>query len=522
MNRGLLLLLGEFANEPLMDFGTDVNRKAMLQALDNVASQLGKEYPLYIGGEAVMTERKATSINPSDKDQVVGYAAQADQALAERAIQSALAAFETWKLKSFHERARYLFKAAAILRRRKHEFSAWMCYEAGKTWSEADADTAEAIDFLEFYGREAVRLGEIHPLARIPGEDNELHYIPLGVGVIIPPWNFPLAILVGMTSSAIVTGNTVVLKPASPTPVIASKFVELMIDAGLPAGVLNFIPGDAKDIGDFLVDHPKTRFISFTGSRAVGCRIYERASKVHPGQLWLKRVVAEMGGKDAIVVDKETDLEEAARAIVTSAFGFAGQKCSACSRAIIHKDVYDTVVNRVVELTKTLRVGPGMDESSQVGPVVDEKAYNKILEYIEIGKQEGKLLIGGGKAEGNGYFIQPTVFADVDPRARISQEEIFGPVCAFSKADSFEDAIRIANDTDYGLTGAVFSRNRDHLEYARIHYHVGNLYFNRKCTGALVGVHPFGGFNMSGTDSKAGGRDYLLLFTQAKAVAEKL
>ncbi|CAM3806103.1 L-glutamate gamma-semialdehyde dehydrogenase [Alicyclobacillus pomorum] len=515
-------MLGPFENEALTNFSIPENRQHMLQALDLVRSQLGQEYPLYIGGKPVMTEKKETSINPSQLDQVIGYVAQADQKLAEEAMQAAWAAFETWKRKSFEERARYLFKAAAIMRRRKHELSAWMTYEAGKTWAEADADTAEAIDFLEFYGREAIRLGEPHPLVRIVGEDNEQYYLPLGVGIIIPPWNFPLAILTGMTVSAVVAGNTVIVKPATPTNVIAAKFMEIMMEAGIPDGVINFLPGNPDVIGDFLVDHPKTRFISFTGSRAVGCRIYERAAKVQPGQIWLKRVVAEMGGKDAIVVDDNADFEDAARQIVGSAFNFSGQKCSAASRAIIHQDVYDEMLNRIVELTQKLKVGPGMDESSNVGPVIDEKAYNKVLSYIEIGKGEGKLLIGGGKAEGNGYYIQPTVFADVDPKARIAQEEIFGPVLAVIKAKDFEDAIRIANDTEYGLTGSVFSRNRDHLEYARREYHVGNLYFNRKSTGALVGVHPFGGFNMSGTDSKAGGRDLLLQFTQAKAVSEKL
>jgi 1-pyrroline-5-carboxylate dehydrogenase len=515
-------LLGNFKNEVFTNFGQPENSKLMLQALDLVASQLGKDYPLYMNGEEIMTEKKAASINPSNKDQVVGYVAKADQKLAEQAMQGALAAFETWKKKSFAERARYLFKAAAIMRRRKHELSAWMCYEAGKTWAEADADTAEAIDFLDFYAREAIRLGEVHPLVRHEGEDNEQHYIPLGVGIVIPPWNFPLAILTGITMSAVVAGNTVLLKPASTTPVIAAKFVEIMRAAGLPAGVINFVPGSGSEIGDYLVDHPKTRFVSFTGSKEVGIRIFERAAKVHPGQIWLKRVVAEMGGKDAIVVDKDADLEDAAQQIVGSAFNFSGQKCSACSRAILHEDIYDVVASRVAELTKGLSVGPSMDFRNQVGPVVDESAYNKILEYIEIGKKEGTLLAGGGKAEGNGYFIQPTVIGDVAPKARISQEEIFGPVIALTKAKDFEDAIRIANDTEFGLTGSVFSNNREHLEYARTEFHVGNLYFNRKTTGALVGVHPFGGFNMSGTDSKAGGRDYLLQFTQAKAISEKL
>ncbi|GMA52302.1 1-pyrroline-5-carboxylate dehydrogenase [Alicyclobacillus contaminans] len=514
-------MLKPFQNEPFTNFSVPEHRADMLAALEKVKSELGREYPLYIGGKAIMTEQKQVSINPSQLDQVIGRVSQADQSLAEQAMQAALSAFESWKRKTFEERARYLFKAAAILRRRKHEFSAWMTYEAGKTWAEADADTAEAIDFLEFYGREAIRMGERQELVRIPGEDNEQYYIPLGVGIIIPPWNFPLAILTGMTVSAIVTGNTVVLKPATPTNVIGAKFMELMREAGVPDGVINFVPGAPEVIGDFLVDHPKTRFISFTGSRAVGCRIYERAAKVQPGQIWLKRVVAEMGGKDAIVVDNEADLDDAARQIVASAFNFAGQKCSAASRAIIHQDVYDEMLDRIVNLTKGLKVGPGMDESSHVGPVIDEKAYNKVLSYIEIGKQDGRLLVGGGKAEGNGYYIQPTVFADVEPTARISQEEIFGPVLAVTKAKDFEEAIRFANNTEYGLTGSVFSRNRDHLEYARQEFHVGNLYFNRKSTGALVGVHPFGGFNMSGTDSKAGGFDLLLQFTQAKVVSEK-
>ncbi|MBX5437171.1 MAG: L-glutamate gamma-semialdehyde dehydrogenase [Alicyclobacillaceae bacterium] len=512
----------EFRNEPLTDFRDPDNRRRMAEALARVESDLGREYPLYIGNEEITTERRLTSINPSYKQQVVGVVSQADSALAERAMQSALAAFEGWRGRSFAERARYLFKAAAIMRRRRFELAAWMCVEAGKTWAEADADVAEAIDFLEFYGREAIRLGEVQPLVRIPGEDNELHYIPLGVGIVIPPWNFPLAILTGMTSSAVVCGNTVVLKPASPTPVIAAKFVEVMREAGVPHGVINYLPGSGGEIGDFLVDHPQTRFISFTGSREVGVRIYERAARVAPGQIWLKRVVAEMGGKDAIVVDDDADLEDAARQIVASAFAFSGQKCSACSRAVVLDSVYDQVLERVVELTELLRVGPATAADTDVGPVVDERAYSKILEYIETGKQEGELLTGGGPADGDGYYIRPTVFGDVDPHARIAQEEIFGPVVAFIRARGFEEAIRIANDTEYGLTGAVFSRNRDHLEYARREFHVGNLYFNRKCTGALVGVHPFGGFNMSGTDSKAGGRDYLLLFTQAKAVAERL
>nr|MBO2469195.1 L-glutamate gamma-semialdehyde dehydrogenase [Bacillota bacterium] len=512
----------DFKNEPLTDFSKEENRRAFEEALRKVEAELGREYDLIIGGERIKTDRKVQSINPSNIDQVVGVVSQADTALAEKAVQAALKAFETWKRVPAEARARYLFKAAAILRRRKHEFSAWMVYEAGKSWAEADADTAEAIDFMEYYGRQMIKLAERQPLVRIPTEDNEMYYIPLGVGAVIPPWNFPLAIMVGMTTSAIVTGNTVVLKPASTTPVIAAKFMEILEEAGLPAGVVNYVPGSGGEIGDYLVDHPKIRFISFTGSKEVGLRIYERAAKRHPGQLWLKRVIAEMGGKDSIIVDSSADLELAAQGIVVSAFGFSGQKCSACSRAIVLEDVYDQVLELVAEKTKALKVGDVRNPDVFTGPVIDEKAYNKILSYIEIGKNEGRLVVGGGKGEGNGYFIQPTIFADVDPQARIMQEEIFGPVVAFTKAKDFDHALEIANNTEYGLTGSVYSRNRFNLEKAREEFHVGNLYFNRKCTGALVGVHPFGGFNMSGTDSKAGGPDYLLLFTQAKVVSEVL
>ncbi|WP_126425146.1 L-glutamate gamma-semialdehyde dehydrogenase [Brevibacillus marinus] len=512
----------EFRNEPLTNFRVPENKQAFQAALNKVESELGKEYDIIIGGERIKTEQKIRSINPSNKEQVIGLVSKADRALAEKAIQTAAKTFESWKAVPGEARARYLYKAAAILRRRKHEFSAWMVKEAGKSWAEADADTAEAIDFLEYYGRQMDKLAQRQPLVRIPTEDNEMYYIPLGVGVIIPPWNFPLAIMVGMTSSAIVTGNTVVLKPASTTPVIAAKFMEVLEDAGVPAGVVNYLPGSGGEVGDFLVEHPLTRFISFTGSRDVGLRINELASKRSPGQKWIKRLIAEMGGKDSIVVDNDCDLEAAAQAIVNSAFGFSGQKCSACSRAIVHQDVYDQVLNRVVELTKELTVGDVANPEFYTGPVIDEGAYNKILEYIEIGKQEGKLVAGGEKGPDTGYFIQPTVFADVDPQARIMQEEIFGPVVAFSKARDFDHALEIANNTEYGLTGSVFSRNRANLEKARTEFHVGNLYFNRKCTGALVGVHPFGGFNMSGTDSKAGGPDYLLLFTQAKVVSELL
>ncbi|TJY42951.1 L-glutamate gamma-semialdehyde dehydrogenase [Cohnella pontilimi] len=516
--------LTPFKNEPFTDFSVPANKADMEAALRKVKSELGRDYPLWIGADKVMTDGKTVSINPGDVDQVVGRVSKATKEHAEKAMNAALATFETWKKVPAEKRAEYLFKAAQLMRERKHEFSAWMVFEAGKNWVEADADTAEAIDFMEFYGREMIRLSETNlhrPLPKIPSEDNKIAYIPLGVGIVIPPWNFPLAICVGMTTAAIVSGNTVLLKPASVTPVIAHKFVELMEEVGLPAGVINFVPGSGGEIGDYLTSHPKTRFVSFTGSKEVGLHISELAARTAPGQIWIKRLIAEMGGKDGIVVDETADLEAAAQAIVVSAFGFQGQKCSAGSRAFVVESVYDEVVERVRALTEKWTVGLP-EQNYPAGPVSDKGAYEKILEYIEVGKKEGRLVVGGGNAEGNGYYIQPTVFADVDGKARIMQEEIFGPVLAIGKAKDYKEAIALYNDTEFGLTGSFFSRDEDHIAYAFEEMHCGNLYVNRKCTGALVGVHPFGGFNMSGTDSKAGGYDYLLLFTQAKATSRKI
>lgn len=521
IGKGETLMREPFRNEPFTDFGVSDNIAAFQAALAQVDSELGREYGLKIGPDWIVTTNKRKSINPSQFSQLIGVVSQADTEHAHKAILAAAAAFEQWKRTAPPARARVLYKAAAILRRRKHEFSAWLVYEAGKTWSEADADTAEAIDFMEFYGREMERLAERQPLIPLKGEDNDLVYLPLGVGVVIPPWNFPLAIMAGMTLAAVVAGNTVVLKPASPTPVIAAKFIELLEEAGLPDGVVNYLPGAGGEIGDFLVEHPLTRFICFTGSREVGLRINEKAAVTQPGQQWIKRVIAEMGGKDTIIVDEDADLDLAAEAITASAFGYAGQKCSACSRAVVLDAVYDAVLEKVMERTRTLKLGHAADPDTYIGPVIDERAYVQILRYIETGRKEGVLVLGGSKAGGTGYYIEPTIIKDVEPYAQIAQEEIFGPVLAFIRAANFDAALDIANNTEYGLTGAVISRNRSRLEQAREEFHVGNLYFNRKCTGALVGVHPFGGFNMSGTDSKAGGRDYLLLFTQAKVVSER-
>ena len=512
-----------YKSEPLTDFSVEANRQAYLEALKKVESELGKEYPLIIGGERITTEQKIISYNPSNTAEIVGSVSKADQELAEKAMQIADSTFTTWKKVDPKVRADILFKAAAIVRRRKFELSAWLTKEAGKPWIQADADIAEGIDFLEYYGRQMLELAPGKPLAQDPGQINKYSYVSLGVGVVISPWNFPFAIMLGTTVAAVVTGNTVLLKPASTTPVIAYKFIEIMEEAGLPAGVINYIPGSGAEVGDYLVDHPRTRFISFTGSRDVGLRINQRASVLNEGQIWIKRVIAEMGGKDTIVVDDNADLELAAQSIVTSAFGFSGQKCSACSRAVIVGDAaYETVLNRVVELTNNLVVGDPTNDKTYIGPVNDAGAFKKITEYIEIGKNEGRLVAGGTADDSKGYFINPTVFADVDPQARIMQEEIFGPVLALTKANDFDEAIDIANNTVYGLTGAVLSKNRFHLEKAREDFHVGNLYFNRGCTGATVGYQPFGGFNMSGTDSKAGGPDYLTLHMQAKSVSEIL
>ncbi|MBC5636295.1 L-glutamate gamma-semialdehyde dehydrogenase [Ornithinibacillus sp. BX22] len=511
-----------YKHEPFLDFTVEENKQQMLDAIAKVEADLGKEYPLIIGGERIFTEDKIVSVNPSNKEEVIGYVSKANKELAEKAMKVADERFQNyWRISDPKFRADILFRAAAIVRRRKHEFNAHLVKEAGKPWKEADGETAEAIDFLEFYGRQMLKLKDGMPVNSRPIEHNRFDYIPLGVGLVISPWNFSFAIMAGTAVAAMVTGNTVLLKPASVTPVVAYKFMEVLEEAGMPAGIINYIPGPGSEVGDYLVNHPRTRFISFTGSREVGLNIFENAAKIQPGQIWLKRTILEMGGKDTIVVDKEADLELAAQSIVQSAFGFSGQKCSACSRAVIHEDVYDQVKDRIVELTKELTVGDPT-ENLYMGPVIDQGSYDKIMKYIEIGKKEGNLLVGGTGDDSKGWFINPTVIADLDPKARIMQEEIFGPVVGLTKAKDFTEAIEIANNTEFGLTGAVITNNREHLEQARRDFHVGNLYFNRGCTAAIVGYQPFGGFNMSGTDSKAGGPDYLIQHMQGKTTSEML
>jgi len=516
----LTVALPAFVNTPLSDFSKPQVRAAFQQALEHVERSLGGEYPLVIGGKRVTTSAWIDSIDPSQRERIAGRVAKAGQPEAERAIEAAEAAFADWSRTFAEERARIGFRAAEIMRRRRHEMSATMVFEIGKTWVEADADTAEAIDFLEFYAREAVRLAEPQPIVRVKGTANELVYLPLGVGIAIPPWNFPVAIATGLVSSAVLGGNTVIFKPSSLTPVCGAKIVEILEEAGLPPGVVNFLPGPGDTLGDYLVGHPRTRFISFTGSHEVGIHINEVGAKVQPGQRWLKRVIAEMGGKDAIVVDRSADVEQAVAGITASAFGFQGQKCSACSRVIADAAIYDEVVQRVARRAEELRVGPPQLYESDMGPVADASQFKKVAEYVEIGRREARLLAGGELDDSVGYFVRPTVFADAAPDSRIMQEEIFGPVLAMTSAKDFDDALAIANGTAYGLTGGVYARDAAKLARARREFHVGNLYFNRKITGALVGVEPFGGFNMSGTDSKAGGYDYLKLFVQAKVISQ--
>src|SRR3954453_13540474 len=514
---------GPFANEPLTDFSNPENARQMRAAIEKVRGQLGREYDLIIGGKRVKTSDKIKSLNPARPSQVVGIHQKATKDHVEPAMAAALKAFESWSRTSVEHRAALLFRVGDMLRERKFEFCAWLVFEVSKNWAEADADIAETIDFCEYYSREALRLSRTELPVQMPGERDTLMYVPLGVGAVIPPWNFPCAIMAGMTLASIVSGNTVVLKPSSDSPTIAAKFVELLEECGLPEGVVNFCPGAGASFGDAIVAHPKTRYIAFTGSREVGLHINQAAAKQAPGQVWIKRTILEMGGKDAIIVDADADLDSAVEGVAQAAFGFQGQTCSACSRAIVDERVYDKFLQQLKARVEQIKVGDPA-ENANMAAVINEGSMKTILGYIEQGKKDGRLITGGERVTeaGEGYFIRPTVIADIPPKSKLEQEEIFGPVLAVIKARGFDDALEIANDTEFGLTGAVYTSSRDKIHRAIQEFHVGNLYINRKCTGAMVGAHPFGGFNMSGTDSKSGGPDYLYLFTQAKAVGEKL
>ena len=515
--------LPAFKNESFLNFANSDVKRAMQQALREVEGQLGHEYPMILGGERVLARQTIRSVNPARPAQTVGVHPEAEAEHVHRAVAAAAKAYETWKGVPATERAALLLRAAELLTLKKLEYCAWLTYEVGKNWAEADADVAECIDFLEFYAREALKLDQATTPIQFSQERNRLRYLPLGVGAVISPWNFPLAILCGMTMAAVVAGNTVVIKPSVDAPTIAVKLMMLLEEAGLPDGVVNLIQGSGELAGRMLVEDPQVRFIAFTGSKKVGLDVHERAAKARPGQQFLKRTVLELGGKDAIVVDTDCDIDAAVEGVAASAFGFNGQKCSACSRAIVDAHIYDTFLDKLVERVESITLGePALNFPA--GPVISETAYRRVLDYIAIGKSEGRLMTGGAAAanETGGYYVQPTIFADVAGTARIAQEEIFGPVLAVIKSHSFAEAMSIANGTEYGLTGAIYSNSRERLNAAAEQFHVGNLYLNRKCTGAMVGAHPFGGFNMSGTDSKAGGADYLLLFTQAKSIAERV
>jgi len=517
------VFLPRFINEPICDYSIPVHLEAARQAVRDLPAHFGELQPIQLGGRRVETAKRIVSTCPARPGLVLGEVASCGREEVDQAFLAAREAFQTWSRVPPDARADTLLRLAGLLRQRRFELLALLCYEIGKDWYEADAEIAEAIDFCEYYARLALTHFQYAPLTRLAQEDNAYHYIPLGVGVIISPWNFPLAILAGMTLAAVVSGNTVVVKPSSDTPLIAARLFALAEEAGIPAGVMNLTPGSGGEIGDYLVTHPETRFIAFTGSADVGLRISELIARPDPRRRWITRYVSEMGGKNAILVDETADLDAASSGIVRSAFGFQGQKCSACSRLVVDRRVKDRLLELVVEKARKLPVAdPWEDCCVFTGPVANAGAHRDILAAIERGRTEARLVLGGKAIDREGYFIEPTIFEGASPGGFLGQEEIFGPVLGVFEVDSFDQALGVANGTRYGLTGAVYSQSLERLDRARLEFHVGNLYLNRGCTGALVGVHPFGGFNLSGTDSKAGGPDYLLNFTQGKTVSERV
>jgi RHH-type proline utilization regulon transcriptional repressor/proline dehydrogenase/delta 1-pyrroline-5-carboxylate dehydrogenase len=511
-----------FRNEPLADFAEEENRRQMRDALGTVRSQLGRTYPLWIEGRAVETSTRIASRNPSDHAQIVGYTSAAEARHVNDAVAAAARVLPAWWRMGARSRAEYLLSAAEVMRERRFELVAWEVFECGKQWREADGDVCEAIDYCEYYAQGAIALDTPHEV-NLPGEENRTEYLPRGVAAVIAPWNFPLAILTGMSVAAIATGNTVVMKPAEQSAVVAAKLMEIFDEARLPHGVVNYLPGQGEVAGAALVDHPDVALIAFTGSRNVGLSINRRAAEISAsGTKQVKRVIVEMGGKNAVIVDDDADLDEAVAGVVKSAFGYQGQKCSACSRAIVLDSVYDQFLPRLIEATRSLKVGPAEDPSARVGPVIDAEAFDRIRSYIEIGRREGReaLAVDVGPLAEKGYFIGPHIFTDVKPDARIAQEEIFGPVLTVIRAADLDEAIRIANGVDYALTGGIFSRSPAHLERVSREVYVGNLYLNRPITGALVHRQPFGGFKLSGIGDKAGGPDYLLQFVVERTITE--
>lgn len=510
-----------FANEPERDYSRAEYREKMVHALADVRDKFRMIYPLIIAGREFTTDKEIVSLNPSAPSEVVGRVASATKKEAQMAVEAAKKAFPMWRDTPARERVEYLFRAAEIMREERDDLAAWEVYEEGKGWREADADICETIDYLNYYGLRMIELGVPKRLGHVPGEVNDYFYQPKGVAAVIPPWNFPMAICAGMSAAAVVTGNTAIIKPASQSPIVAAKFVDILQRAGLPDGVVNFVPGPGEEVGEYLVQHPDIDIIAFTGSRRVGTRINQLAAEVQPGQDHLKRVIAEMGGKNALIIDSDADLDEAVLGTIASAFGYQGQKCSAASRIIVLDPVHDRFLDRLTEAAKSLKIGPADDPENFMGPVIDEAAMRKIQHYIEVGKSEGRLVLERNMTElSDGYFIGPVIFADVQPTATIAQEEIFGPVVSVIRAGDFGEALEIAMGTDYCLTGGVYSRSPANIARARRDFRVGNLYINRKITGAIVGRQPFGGFKMSGIGSKAGGPDYLLQFMEPRTVTE--
>ena len=509
-----------FAYAPDTDYADTETRIKAEQALERVKQELGKTYQPLINGEYVTTDNYLDSVNPCRSEQLVGKVGQISVAQAERAMEAAKAAFESWKKTDASTRANILRKAGDLMEERRHELNAWICLEVGKIIPQADGEVSEAIDFCRYYAAEMERLdsGKNYDIA---GENNRYFYQPKGIAVVISPWNFPFAIATGMTVAALVTGNCTLLKPAATSAVIAAKLTEILVEAGIPKGVFQYVPGKGSEIGTYLVEHKDTHVIAFTGSREVGCRIYAEAAKLQPGQKHLKRVIAEMGGKNAIIVDESADLDQAVAGVVQSAFGYSGQKCSACSRVIVASTVHDAFLTRLVEATKSLNVGAADDPNIQVGSVIDASARDRILEYIAKGKEESELALEMSAPEG-GYYIPPTIFSGVASNHTIAQEEIFGPVLAVMQANDFDEALEIANGTDYALTGGLYSRTPAHIDKAAREFEVGNLYINRNITGAIVARQPFGGFKLSGVGSKAGGPDYLLQFLDPRVVTENI
>lgn len=509
-----------FRNASLVSFIYKDNQDKMQSALREVRKRLGEKYPLYIGGEKIWTDNLTPSVNPAEPTEIVGYGTEAGIDEAERAVKAARAAFEKWRWTSFEERARLLERAADILERRRYELSAVEVFEVGKSWSEADGDIREAIDFCTFYAQQIRRLGRPRLTQQVPGEESYHHYLPRGVAFVIAPWNFPIAILCGMAAAGVVTGNAVIMKPSEQSIVCGAMLMQVFEEAGVPPGVLNFLSGHGSTIGAHLVDHKDVDLIAFTGSREVGLKIWESAGITRPGQRELKRVICEMGGKNAMIVDADADVDETIMYSIYSAFGFQGQKCSALSRLILLEENYDRVMERLIPAAASLRVGNPAEPGIMVGPVIDEPAYRRILEYIEIGKKEAKLAYQAKEVPPHGYFIPPTIFTDVKPNMRIAREEIFGPVLSVLKVRDLDEALEVANGTDYALTGGFFSRSPDNIERIKARLEAGNVYINRSCTGAIVGRHPFGGFKMSGSGTKAGGEDYLLNFLVPRVVTE--